>query len=144
MHVEVLVRDVGDDGHVELAAGDALLRQSVRGGFQHAVSHARVHHLREVALHVVGIGRGGVQAGVQHALADHGVDGADQAGLDARRRENGVNEIARRRFAVGARDADHDQLARGEAVPRGVEPGEGFAAITHFEVGNITAERGGR
>ena len=71
MHVEVFVRDVGDDGHVELAGVHAMLRQPVRGGFQHTVRHARGDHLREVALHVVGIGRGGVQAGVQHPIADH-------------------------------------------------------------------------
>ena len=81
----------------------------VVGGHGEVDASEQVAHLREVALHVIGIGRSGMQAGVQHAFADHGIDRADQSGFDACRREDGVNEIAGRRFAVRARDADDAQ-----------------------------------
>ena len=66
--------------------GNAVLRQPVRGGFEHAVGQARLDHAGQIALHL-GRGRGGdVQAGRDFLVPQERVDGADHADPEARRR----------------------------------------------------------
>ncbi len=90
MKIEVLMGDVGHHRHVEIDAVDAALRQSVRGRFQHNVCQPRLDHARQVHLDLVRGRRGHVQTGRQFLVSDHGADGRDQAGTEARRLQNAV------------------------------------------------------
>ena len=127
--VQMLMGDVGDNGHIEIAAGEPVLRQPVRGGFQHGMGRAIGDHLRQVRLHLIGGRRGGVQARIQAARADLRVDGADHAGVQIRRAQDAIEQIGRRSLAIRAGDADQRELARGEIVQRSAEPTEGARSI---------------
>ncbi len=132
----MLVRDVGDDGDVEVAARHAVLGEAVRGDLEDAVREARGDHAGEVALHLGRVGRGDVEPGVERLIPDDGADGGDQPGFESGGGEDGVDERRGRGLAVRAGDADQHELARGEAMPCGGEPAEGGAGVRDSDVGN--------
>ena len=132
--VEVLVRDVGDHGHVERAAGDPVLGQPVRGGLQDGNLGAGVAHLGQVALDVGRVGRGGVQTRVVDLLADDGVHRADQTHAARGRFEDVEQQIRRSGFAVRAGDAHERHAAAGMTVPRRAQPGQRRPAVRHPDV----------
>ena len=53
-----------------------------------------------------------MQSGLNYRIANHRVDGADQARPQPGRAQNSVNESRSGRFAIGSGNADHHQLAR--------------------------------
>ena len=128
------MRDVGDHGNVEGAAGDAMLRQTVRSRLQDRNLGAGVTHLGQVALDIRGIGGGGMQPGLVALVADDGADGADQPGALAGRDQHAVEQIRRGRLAIGAGDADQRHGAAGVIVPGRAQPGERLPAIRHLDV----------
>ena len=67
--------------------------------------HALVHHLPEAPVQIDRIGRGHVAG--QAAVTDQIAGGADQAGLEARFFQNGLHQIGRGGFALGAAHAHH-------------------------------------
>ena len=136
VNIEVLVGDVGDDSQVEITGGYAVLLQSVGCDLEHGYVHPGSDHLGEVTLHVGGIWRGGMQAGVHLALADDGVDGGDQAGAPARGDQDAVQQVAGGGLAIGAGYAHDRELARGKPVPGRREVGQSLAAIGHDHQGD--------
>ena len=94
-----------------------LLRQPVRGGFQHHVGQPGIHHAAQVALQVGGIRRGHVEAGIQHLVADHRVDRGDHARLQPGLQQDAVDERGGGRLAVRAGHADHGQRAAPASPP---------------------------
>ena len=131
--IQMLVRDVCDDGHIEFTAGRPLLRQAVRGHFEHTVGQAGGDHPRQVALDVRRIGRGDVEAGIHRLIADDGVYGGDQPRPQAGGLQDGIDQVSGGGLAIGAGDADEDHLARGETVPGCREPAERRARVSHAE-----------
>ena len=69
-----------------------------------------------------------MEAGIKDLLADHGVDGAHQPRPPAGGDENGIEQVAGRRLAVGAGDADDGEAARRKAQPRRRQVGQRLPA----------------
>ena len=111
MVVEMILREVREDRRIELDARDAVLVERVGGDLHDDVVHARVAHARERVLQLDDIRRRVVDG--QHLVLDHDLDRADEADLVARVAQDSAREVARRRLAVRARDADDAQRARG-------------------------------
>ncbi len=76
MVVEVVAREIGEDGGAEFESAHALLVDAVRADFHHRLFTAGVTHLREHAEDVEGLGRGLV--GRNGARAEVVVDRADE------------------------------------------------------------------
>ena len=110
VEVEVVLRQVGEDGHVEAgprhpAQAERVARHLHRGG-----RHAALHHDREQRLQV-GRFRGGQRAG-QPLRPDPEFDPADQAGQVPGRAQPGLEQVGARGLAAGPGDADEPQPAR--------------------------------
>ena len=129
MEIQVLVRDVGHGGHVEIAAGHAALGQSMGSDLQHGVGGAGLDHASQIALDLWRVRSGGVEAGLHLLIADMGTHRADHAGVQSSGAQNGVDDVDGGRLAVGARDSDERQLARGKTVPGGAQPAPGLPRV---------------
>ena len=134
VEIEVLVGDVRHGGHVEVAAGHAVLGQPVGGDLQHGVGDPGLDHAGQVLLDVGWVGGGGVKAGVNLLLADAGVQRADHPGVEPGGAQDGVDEVDGGRLAVGAGDADEGHLAGGEVVPGGAQPAPGLSRLGNAHV----------
>ena len=107
VEVEVVLRQVGEDGHVEAgtrhpAQAERVARHLHRGG-----GHPALHHDREQRLQV-GRLRGGQRAG-QPLLPDPELHPADQAGQVPGRAQPGLEQVGARGLAAGPGDADQPQ-----------------------------------
>lgn len=120
--IQMLMGDVGDDGHIKITAGDAALGEAVRGDFEDTVRESGGYHPRQVTLNFQRIGSGDMKAGVEGFIADDGADRGDESGFASGGEQNRMDEAGGGGFAVGAGDADEGELPRGEAVPRGGQP----------------------
>ena len=109
MIIEVVLREVREDRRVKLDARDAVLVERVRRDFHDDVVHAFVAHECERVLQLDDVRRRVVDR--QHLVLDHDLDRADEADLFARMAQNRARQIARRRLAVRARDADDAHCA---------------------------------
>ncbi len=69
--------------------------------------------------------------------------GAEQPGPDARRLQNAEQVVGGGRLAVGAGDADHDQIAAGKALPGGRQPRFGDGRILDLQIDDIIGDGGG-
>ncbi len=67
--------NVGDHAQVELAGIDAILRPTVRSGFEDNMRQPGSDHFGEVTLHFGRVRRGDVETGIEDLVADDGVDG---------------------------------------------------------------------
>ncbi len=127
--VHMLVGDICDNANVELTGIDAVLCPAMRGRFQNDMCQACLDHLGQIALHVVGVRRGHVKAGIQHLIPNYRVDCGDHPRFDRRGKQDPVDKVCRGGLAVGAGHADHRQLAAGPVVEGGGDPGEGAAGV---------------
>ncbi len=127
--------DVGHHTDIEFAGIHAVLRPTVRGGLQHGMRQASLHHLRQVALHVRGVWRGDMEAGIQHLLTDDGIDGGDHANLQPSRLQNVVYQVNSGGFAICTGDTQHSQLAGRVAVKSCRQVRQSLAPIGDTHVG---------
>ena len=108
--VEMILREIREDGRVELDASDAILVERVRRDLHDDVVHALRLHERERVLELDNVRRRVVDG--QHLVLDHDLNRANEADLLARMAQDGAREVARRRLAIRARDADDAHRAR--------------------------------
>ncbi len=132
----MLVGDIGDDGHVEVDGGRAMLGQGVGRRLQDAMGQPGVGHAAQIALHHRRLRGGDVEFEQLFGPADVGLDGAEQAGADAGGAQDVEQDVGGRGLAVGAGDADDHQLAAGEAFPRGRQPGQRFGRVGDLQPGD--------
>ena len=135
VEIQMLVGDVGDHSNVEVASDHAVLRQPVRGGFQHTVFAASSDHPRQIGLHIGSIRGGRVQARAAALLAEKRTDGTDHARPVPGGSEHGVDEICHRRLAISSGDTDHLQTTGRVAMPGGRQVRQRFAAVADANVG---------
>ena len=141
--VEVVLREVREDGRGEMDAVRPLQRQRVRRHFHHRVAHAGVDHLREPLLQHDGIGRGAI--GHEALVAGAVFDRADEADRLAGGVEDRLDHLRRRRFPRGAGDADERELVRGTAVEiRGDERERGAGVVDLAPMPRSTRRRSPR
>ena len=108
MKVQVVLGQVGKGGHVEPAGVHPVQVEAVGGHLHHDVGHAVVPHVRQDALQVEGlVGRAG---GRHHRPAVAVVDGADDAGGEARLDQNVFYQIGDGGLAVRAGHPDDGQV----------------------------------
>ncbi len=129
VEVEVVLGQVGEDGHVELDPVHAGERQGVRGDLHRGAADADAHHARQQRLQLEGLGRG--LAGRLGLVADAILDRADDAGGPPARAQQGLHEQRRGGLAVRAGDGDHGEPPRGMAVVGIRQPREGLARRRH-------------
>ena len=112
---------IREDADGEADARDALQHQRMGGHLHHNVGAARVQHLAEELVQLIALRRCTLRR--ELLRADHIAVGSDQADLcPCLRLQQMLDQIGRRCFAVGPRDADHrhlpcriaEQIARGE------------------------------
>ena len=100
-----------------------------------------VGHLPEQLLQLVGLRRGAL--GVQHPVADHVLDRADQAhpcsGLLL---QDALDEVGGGGLAAGACHADHGQLVGGVVEAVRADDRQGPAAVRHLDIGRAVLRRG--
>ena len=107
--IEMVAREIGEDGGGEPATPQAIQRQRVRTGFQHGVRAAGVNDLGEKALQVQRFRRGG---GGRTRCSRRAIDdGAEEAALVAGGAHDRIDQEARGGLAVGAGDADQLQAS---------------------------------
>ncbi len=106
----MIARQVREDRGGKLNAIDPLQRQGVRRHLHHAGAAPAVDHPAHEGLHLRRLGRR--PRGVEGAIADAIRHGPHQAAANSGRFEDRAAQIAGRRLAVGAGDAD-DASSRG-------------------------------
>ena len=77
MVVQVFVGDIGYHTNVKFAGRYPVLRQSVGSRFEHNMGQPGIYHTRQVALYVGRLRGGDVETGVEHFVANHGINGRD-------------------------------------------------------------------
>src|ERR1035438_8408248 len=111
MEIQVVAREIGEDGRVESQAVNAAQRQGVRRHFHDCMRAARGFQFCEETVQVERFRRG--VDGRQDAPGQMVLDGPDQRGGFAGGAQNGIDQIRRGGFAVGAGDAgEGDALVR--------------------------------
>ncbi len=134
VEVEVLVGQVGEDRGVVVDAADPVRREPVAAGLDDDRLLARIDHLAEDPLQLQRARRGvGLHVRPQLA-ADLDPDRADQTRWDPASAQHRPGEERGGRLAVGAGDADREQLAAWVAVPPGRRGGEGRRSLLHDEL----------
>ena len=108
--VEMILREIRKDRRVELDACDAVLVERMRRDLHDDIVHALRLHERERVLEFDDVRRRVVNR--QHLVLDHDLDRANEADLLARMAQDRAREVARRRLAIRARDADDAHRAR--------------------------------
>jgi len=135
VEIQVLVRDVGDDGHVIFHSRHALLREAVRGRLDHGILHTGSGHLRQIGLHLGRIGRGGVKTSGRFHAADGGSHRVDRANRVPRCRQDPCHQTRGRGLAVGPRHTDDLELAPRVAPQGGVQIRQSLPGIGHDHPG---------
>ncbi len=114
--VEVVARQVREDGGCEPDPIDTLERQRVRRHLHHSGSTAVSEHLREELLHVWRLGRRARCLAVLSAQAIR--HGSQESGFEIRRIEHRGQEISGCRLAIGPGDTNHAHASAGMVVER--------------------------
>ena len=134
VQLQVLVSQVGEDGHVVCDLGDAVQRQSMGSGFHDRGPIAGLHHGPQNLLQLGGLGSGDVlRVGCAQRAHFPGRRG-DEARRDAAGLQDGRGQKGCRGLAVRAGDAYHSQLAAGVAVPPRGHGGQGAARIIDHDL----------
>ena len=110
MIIEMILRQIGENGGIELHARYPIFRQRVTRHFHHHHIDAAIEHRHENVLQVDDIGRRVVDR--ENFFADHNLDRAYQPHLQARVDQHRADHICCGGFAVGAGDADHSHFLR--------------------------------
>ena len=131
MVIQVVLGEIGEHGHANVCAIQAVLGQTYRGCFDGAVRHAALRELLELALqqHRVGCGHAGADQVRQATCAEgsHQPTGLLQHGRRQRLRQ----PPGRRCFAIGTGDRQHLQGVAGVLIV-GVSHPSGL----HLQVGH--------
>ena len=114
VEVQVVLRQIREDRHVERDPVGAREGQRVRRHLHRDAADAAVAHLREHRLEIQRLGRGLV--GRQGLVAEHVPDRADDARGEAARAQQRLHQVRGRRLAVRPGDADEQELPRRVAV----------------------------
>ena len=117
--VEVVARQVGEDGGGETHLVDAAKRQRVRRHFHRAGAASTVDHLAQEALNVGRFGRRARR--LTQLVANPVRHRAEHAAWNARGFEDGRDQIRGRGLSVRPGDADHLHLCARVAEERGSE-----------------------
>jgi hypothetical protein len=80
MLVQMFMRYVGDNAHVEFAGIDPVLCPSMGRGFKDGVRQSGIYHPTHKVLHIVGVGRSDVEARVKFLFPNDRIDGGDESG----------------------------------------------------------------
>ncbi len=134
MFIHVFMGDVGQYRHVEFTGIDAILCPTVRRGLQHYMCQPGLDHLRQVTLHIMCIGCSDMEAGIQHLVADHGIDSRDHPGLEAGCQQDLMKQVGRGGLAIGTSDANHCQLAGRPIVKCSSQPRKSAAGIFESQI----------
>ncbi len=129
--VEVVAREIGEDGHVEVDSGHASLVERVARDFGDefgcAARHAFGHQLEQVARFGRGVDR-------RPHFAGHMIfNGADENRLARGGIQQRFGQKGRGGFAVGAGDSGGGELAFGMAEECGGSLGQRAAAVLDLE-----------
>ena len=126
---DVIRCQIRENADIKLDARGAVELQAL-GGYLHD-NHlaARIHHLGEVFLHLVGLRRGVVGRDV--SVADDNLDGADKAGGDTSMLQDGSDHEGSGGLALGSGNADDLQLLRRILEVSCGYQGQGVAGIFH-------------
>ncbi len=131
VEVEVVLREVREDGPGEADAERPPERERVRRHFHHGVPHAGIDHLREPLLQHDGVGRGAV--GDEPLVAGAVLDRPDESDRTACGVEDRLDHLRRRRFARRAGDADDLELVGRPPIEVRGDEGERGAGIIDFD-----------
>ena len=114
MEVEVVLAQVGETGDVVTDPVDPVQREGVARDLHRAGLDVLLAHHGQQRLQVGRLRRG---ADARHpAVGDPGLDRADEPGGAARRAQGRLEQVAGGGLAVGAGDAEHQQVVGGPAV----------------------------
>jgi hypothetical protein len=130
VQVEMITAEVGEDGDVEHHARHTVQGQCVGRDLHDDRVHAVGHVTRQQSLQ---IGRLGSRANAGQ--------GSLHARFDARRAQNRGDEVARRRLAVGASNANRAQLGGGVVVHARREPTHCPAYIAYDHLWHVQRQR---
>ena len=114
MVVEVVVRDVREEGSCEVQTTDAALHDAVRRHLHKAVVATHLNHFGKQCIERNRIGRG-MRRG-HYATVDTILDRREQTHTVAQRAKHLVEQRYGRGLAVGTGDTDQLQLLRGSVV----------------------------
>ncbi len=114
VEVQVVLGEVGEGGDVEDQPVDPAQRQRVAADLHRHRGDPPLAHDREQAVQVGSLRRGAHAR--QHLPRHPGLDRAEQPGGAPRRPQAGLEQERRRRLAVGAGDAEQQQVVAGPAV----------------------------
>ena len=148
MEIQMILREIGIERHVEVHARHALERERVGGHLHDHVRAARVRHPAEELLKLIALGRGELRG--QELLSDHVPVRADEPDLRVELRfEHVLDKIARGRLSARAGDADEGHLLHRIAEEIAACEREPQAAVADLDVGRsvrgrILAEDGRR
>jgi hypothetical protein len=119
--VEVILGDIGEDGHEEGDIEKLLLMETLRGGFEDDVVDVGSRGIAEKSLEV-GDGWDSEVEVIEFALAgDLDGGGGEKGGLEVGGFENFVEVVGGGGFAVGASDSDDLEASRGVTEASGNE-----------------------
>ena len=138
---DMILADVEERAHVEREPVHALHLVCLRADLHHQVRHAVIHGFAHHAQRVERFGRGEIRFGVGVAVktvVHGGEQGAAPAAVSV---EDGLREIGRGGFALGAGDAHQRELAFRMIVEFGSEQAQRLARIVDDEAGAIGALR---
>ena len=139
VEVQMILAEVGEHQHGEADAVEPVKDGRMRRRLHRARAVAGVEHLPEHALQVDRLGRRANDAAP--LAADSCLDRPEQAGTPSRGREDREQEVARRRLATGAGDADHLELP-GRLAEEHVRNGSHRrAGVAHDELRHGQVER---
>ena len=131
VEVQVVLREVGEEGHVEDGAVDPVLGERVARDLHDDVGGARLPHHGEQRVQVGGLGRRADR--LDPGVPDPGLHGSQQPGRLAERAEAGLDEVGGRGLAVGAGDPDEGEVAGGPAVDERGHVAEHGPRVRHDE-----------
>ena len=136
MKIQVVLGEVRKRAHGKAHRADPLQHQGVGGDLHHRVGAAGVPHPGEQAVELKALGGGAL--GVQHLVADHVLDGADEPHLRPQGLlQHALEQIRAGGLAVGAGNADDGQAVRRMAEPVRAELGQGQAGGIHQHIGAV-------
>ena len=147
MKIQVVLGQVGEDPGGEADTPDPVKHQGVGGDLHHHMGTARVGHLPQQRLELVGLGGGPV--GGEDFLSDHVLVGADETYLGLQGPlQRRLQQIGGGGLAVGAGHPYAGHGLRRAAEPVGRHVGQGGPGVPGHqpravEVGGTLAQNGG-
>ena len=111
----------------------------MRGHLHYHRLHLLIGHVAQKALQLVRLGRS--HAAMDKGAANHIARGTNQTAFVAGLLQNGLDQIAGGRFALGAGDAHHFHLPCRMAVQLGAHGAESKAGIGNQQLGHVQGQK---